>query len=131
MKKLFFKAISLIMILNIVVTTSGFSSTAILEQKRSDMPDIVEATIEYLDIIPDNDTVKMEGQLKAGKLNVPINCIVEMYRIKSDAYDNGNYINPYADMVKGYKEYSKTTVLAQVELKQNLNSFIFCKPYVM
>ncbi len=36
-------------------------------------------------------------------------------------YDKGNYINPYADMVQGYKEYSKTTVLAQVELKQKLN----------
>ncbi|MDR2037617.1 MAG: TonB-dependent receptor [Bacteroidales bacterium] len=39
-------------------------------------------------------------------------------------YDNGNYINPYADMVKGYKEYSKTTVLAQVELKQKLDFFL-------
>ena len=33
----------------------------------------------------------------------------------------GNYINPYADMVRGYKDYSKTLVLAQVELKQNLD----------
>lgn len=38
-------------------------------------------------------------------------------------YDGGNYINPYADMVKGYKDYSKTLILAQVELKQDL-SFI-------
>ncbi|MCD7938280.1 MAG: SusC/RagA family TonB-linked outer membrane protein, partial [Tannerellaceae bacterium] len=36
-------------------------------------------------------------------------------------YDAANYINPYADMVKGYKDYSKTLVLAQVELKQNLD----------
>jgi TonB-linked SusC/RagA family outer membrane protein len=33
------------------------------------------------------------------------------------------YINPYADMVKGYKDYSKTLLLAQLELKQDL-SFI-------
>ena len=33
----------------------------------------------------------------------------------------GAYINPYADMVKGYKDYSNTLVLAQVELKQNLD----------
>lgn len=33
----------------------------------------------------------------------------------------GNYINPYADMVKGYKEYSKSTMLAQFEVKQNLD----------
>ena len=38
-------------------------------------------------------------------------------------YDNGQYINPYADMIKGYKEYSKSTMLAQFELKQDL-SFI-------
>lgn len=33
----------------------------------------------------------------------------------------GNYINPYADMVKGYKTYNASTVLAQFELKQNLD----------
>lgn len=37
--------------------------------------------------------------------------------------DKGNHVNPYADMVKGYKDYSKTLVLAQFELKQDL-SFI-------
>ncbi|MDO5571043.1 MAG: TonB-dependent receptor [Bacteroidales bacterium] len=36
-------------------------------------------------------------------------------------YDTGNYLNPYADMVKGYKEYSKSTMLAQFELKQKLD----------
>lgn len=34
--------------------------------------------------------------------------------------DQGQYINPYADMVKGHKEYSKSTMMAQFELKQNL-----------
>lgn len=33
--------------------------------------------------------------------------------------DGGKYINPYADMVKGYKEYSTTQILAQLELKQD------------
>ncbi|MEN6456136.1 MAG: TonB-dependent receptor [Prolixibacteraceae bacterium] len=33
----------------------------------------------------------------------------------------GNYINPYADMVKGYKEYSKSVMLAQFEVKQKLD----------
>lgn len=32
-----------------------------------------------------------------------------------------NYINPYADMVKGYREYSQTNVVAQAELKQDLD----------
>lgn len=36
-------------------------------------------------------------------------------------YDAGNYINPYADMVKGYKNYTKSLILAQFELKQNLD----------
>lgn len=35
-------------------------------------------------------------------------------------HDQGQYINPYADMVKGYKDYSKSLVLAQFELKQDL-----------
>ena len=34
---------------------------------------------------------------------------------------DGFYLNPYADMVKGYKNYSKTLVLAQLELKQELD----------
>jgi TonB-linked SusC/RagA family outer membrane protein len=35
-------------------------------------------------------------------------------------YDQGQYINPYADMVKGYKQYSRSLMLAQLELKQDL-----------
>lgn len=38
--------------------------------------------------------------------------------------DGANYLNPYADMVMGYKDYSKTMVLAQVELKQDLNFLV-------
>jgi TonB-linked SusC/RagA family outer membrane protein len=34
---------------------------------------------------------------------------------------DGTYMNPYADMVKGYKDYSKTVVIAQVELIQKLD----------
>ncbi len=36
-------------------------------------------------------------------------------------YDQGQYVNPYADMVKGYKEYSKSMMLAQFELRQDLD----------
>jgi TonB-linked SusC/RagA family outer membrane protein len=36
-------------------------------------------------------------------------------------YDQGQYINPYADMVKGYKDYAKSLMLAQFEVKQNLD----------
>lgn len=32
-----------------------------------------------------------------------------------------NYINPYAEMVRGYKEYSTSLMLAQFELKQKLD----------
>jgi TonB-linked SusC/RagA family outer membrane protein len=35
--------------------------------------------------------------------------------------DVGNYLNPYADMVKGYKEYNRTTVVAQAEAKQKFD----------
>ncbi|TKG93835.1 SusC/RagA family TonB-linked outer membrane protein [Puteibacter caeruleilacunae] len=36
-------------------------------------------------------------------------------------FEHGNYINPYADMVKGYKDYTKSLMLAQFELKQNFD----------
>jgi TonB-linked SusC/RagA family outer membrane protein len=36
----------------------------------------------------------------------------------------GKYLNPYADMVKGYRQESNTVILAQFELKQNLNNLI-------
>ena len=35
-------------------------------------------------------------------------------------YGDGNYYNPYADMVKGYKDYSRNRTLAQIELSQDL-----------
>jgi TonB-linked SusC/RagA family outer membrane protein len=38
-------------------------------------------------------------------------------------YGEGNYINPYANLVRGYKEYNRSNLNAQFELKQNL-SFI-------
>lgn len=38
--------------------------------------------------------------------------------------DAGPFLNPYADMVKGYKDYSRSLMLAQLELKQDLNSII-------
>lgn len=36
-------------------------------------------------------------------------------------YDIGQYINPYADMVKGYREYTRSQMFAQFELIQNLD----------
>lgn len=35
--------------------------------------------------------------------------------------DKENYLNPYADMVKGYRDYSRSLIMAQFELKQNLS----------
>lgn len=35
-------------------------------------------------------------------------------------YEAGNYLNPYADMVRGYKDYAKSNMSAQLELRQNL-----------
>ncbi|MGV8092003.1 MAG: TonB-dependent receptor [Mangrovibacterium sp.] len=35
---------------------------------------------------------------------------------------NASYINPYAEMVKGYKDYSRTKIDAQFELSQDLSS---------
>ncbi len=38
-------------------------------------------------------------------------------------HEEGDYVNPYAQMVRGYKDYSRAVMLAQMELKQQL-SFI-------
>lgn len=38
-------------------------------------------------------------------------------------YTGGTYLNPYANMVKGYKEYANSTMMAQFELKQKLDFF--------
>ncbi|GGH09001.1 SusC/RagA family TonB-linked outer membrane protein [Sphingobacterium alkalisoli] len=35
--------------------------------------------------------------------------------------DEGKYLNPYAEMVKGYREYSQSRMQAQLELNQNLD----------
>ncbi|TKG96688.1 SusC/RagA family TonB-linked outer membrane protein [Puteibacter caeruleilacunae] len=37
---------------------------------------------------------------------------------------DGTYLNPYAEMLRGYKEKSKTVMLAQFELKQDLSQWI-------
>ena len=36
-------------------------------------------------------------------------------------YDVGQYLNPYANMTKGYKDYSSSLMLAQLEAKQDLS----------
>lgn len=36
-------------------------------------------------------------------------------------YDTGNYMNPYAEMTKGYKDQKESLMLAQFELTQNLD----------
>lgn len=36
-------------------------------------------------------------------------------------YGKSDYINPYAEMLKGYKDWSKTLMLAQFEVKQNFD----------
>ena len=34
------------------------------------------------------------------------------------------YLNPYAEMVRGYRTYSRSVMTTQIELKQNLDQFI-------
>jgi TonB-linked SusC/RagA family outer membrane protein len=35
-------------------------------------------------------------------------------------YDKGNYVNPYADLVSGYKDYNRSLMSSQFELRQDL-----------
>ena len=36
-------------------------------------------------------------------------------------YDDGSYINPYANLVKGYKDYQRSQMIAALELNQDLD----------
>ena len=37
-------------------------------------------------------------------------------------FGDGNYLNPYADMVKGYRESGSSKIITQIELEQDLKS---------
>ena len=39
-------------------------------------------------------------------------------------YDDGNYLNPYADLMRGYKDYSTSNMMAQFEINQDLRFFL-------
>ncbi|GAB6120050.1 TonB-dependent receptor [Dysgonomonas termitidis] len=39
-------------------------------------------------------------------------------------YQGDQYMNPYAEMVKGYKQESKSVLMAQMELKQDLDKWV-------
>lgn len=36
-------------------------------------------------------------------------------------YEDGSYLNPYADLMRGYKDYSRSSIVAITELKQDLS----------
>ncbi|MGN7787324.1 TonB-dependent receptor [Niabella sp. 22666] len=37
-------------------------------------------------------------------------------------FETGNYLNPYAEAMRGYRDYSRSNMLTTVELKQNLDA---------
>lgn len=51
----------------------------------------------------------------------PDNQYVSVNHILYGNYGAGSYVNPYAQVQRGYKEYSKNTILAQLGFKQNLD----------
>ena len=53
----------------------------------------------------------------------PSELLPYMNHILYGNYGSGNYINPYAQMTKGYKEYGRVTLSTQFEIKQDF-SFI-------
>ncbi|GAB6007426.1 SusC/RagA family TonB-linked outer membrane protein [Dysgonomonas reticulitermitis] len=44
--------------------------------------------------------------------------------VSSGGSEGPAYMNPYADMVRGYKEYNRTNISAQLEAKQDLSALI-------
>src|SRR5699024_8505156 len=49
---------------------------------------------------------------------------IATHHILFGSYKSGAnfYLNPYADMLRGYKDYSQSRMLAQLELNQNLST---------
>lgn len=47
-----------------------------------------------------------------------------VHHIMFGNYGAGNYINPYADMVRGYKQYQRTNVLGQFEVHQDFDQWV-------
>ncbi len=39
-------------------------------------------------------------------------------------FETGNYLNPYAESLRGYRDYNRSNMLSTVELKQNLDQFV-------
>ncbi len=39
-------------------------------------------------------------------------------------FEAGGYLNPYAEALRGYRDYSRSNMLTTVELKQNLDNFV-------
>ncbi len=39
-------------------------------------------------------------------------------------FETGDYLNPYAEVLRGYKDYSSSNMLTTIELKQNLDKFV-------
>ncbi len=39
-------------------------------------------------------------------------------------FETGNYLNPYAEALRGYRDYSQSNMLTTIELKQNLDQFV-------
>ncbi|MCH5686350.1 hypothetical protein LWM68_20070 [Niabella sp. W65] len=37
-------------------------------------------------------------------------------------FETGNYLNPYAEAMRGYRDYSRSNMLTTVEVKQNLDA---------
>ena len=53
---------------------------------------------------------------------VPDDILVERQHTMFGRNSDNTYTNPYAEMVKGFKQYSTSSMLAQVELKQDLSA---------
>ncbi len=51
---------------------------------------------------------------------VPDDILAERKHVMFGNNSDGSYTNPYAEMVKGFKQYSTSTMLAQIELTQDL-----------
>src|SRR5690625_1929667 len=54
----------------------------------------------------------------------PTNETAHVKHIMFGNFDQGNYVNPYADMTKGFKDYTKSRLMGQFEIRQNLDFII-------
>ncbi len=93
MKRKTLKITSLLAVLSLVLTSSAIAlDKSTLTSGQENLPEIVEASLQDLDITLNNDILSMCGKIEVGTQSVSFSSDVKMYKVESNDSQNGKYI---------------------------------------